>query len=596
MAILKIMCNGGTYRPTWYMRTTKGGNKLNVNLKVKIKGTVPTRIDENGEIRFDIWGEGDEAYRKSRDEALAEMERLAKRTRDGTSAVDREKRIFRLQTGHAVQEVKLADLPRLWRERPRTYTPTKEKMRAADMTFRRFTRFATNYAAKTGHECNTLETVTSEIALAFYEHEMKSFNETTVRGHMSTLSGAYALLVADDRKNPFDFLKRTREEAHRRSQRKAFTNETIHRLFEISREDAFFHPLIVTDACTGMRIGDVCNLEWSSVDLDNGIIRVTTSKTGEIASIPIFPPLHEVLTRLWESRATNEPKVFPEAASRYNYKTENGVFSRQGFIFRGFKAYIGMAFDKGEAPSELVEIDKDGRQIDSLSVDAVTQSIRNSTIEPNKQSRLINVYRLFHGGASYSKIAAEIGKRKGVVSQDLRDLEVLTGYRLRPGTTKNKYTNGGKTVAELIQSTRHRRIGKDGKVIGRRQVCDFGWHSFRTAFVTLVVEYGGVSPTLVKKIVGHANTSMTEDYDRLTHAHEMELVKRKMKDTAIGGKVKQIPVRETLDVSTEASRPALQVPKSSRTERLRELKEWYDSGLVSKQEYDEKRQSIIDEL
>ena len=66
------------------------------------------------------------------------------------------------------------------------------------------------------------------------------------------------------------------------------SREQVQSLFDLSREDKFFHPLIVTAACTGMRLGDVCNLKWSAVDLDAGSIVVTTTRTNQQIEIPMW--------------------------------------------------------------------------------------------------------------------------------------------------------------------------------------------------------------------------------------------------------------------------------------------------------------------
>lgn len=552
MAILKIMRTGSSYRPHWYARVTRNGKKVNVNLKIPIKGEVPTRADAEGRILFDVGGEGDAAFRRSRDAARAEMERMERKSKDGTSAADREKRILRLQTGRSMDGIRLADLPRIWRERMRSYVPNEKKMKDADATFRRFASFACTYAAKHGHECTTLDAVTPEIAKAFYDANLKTYADTTARGFMSTLAGAYAHCMGEDSQNPFTFLKRTREEAQRRAKRKAFTHEQVKRLLHIAENDSFFHPLIVTAACTGMRIGDVCNLEWDAVNFNDGVTKVTTSKTGETAWIPLFPPLRTVLKRIWESRTDDNPKVFPDAAHRYNFKTDRGVHSLQGHIFNGIKPYIGLCLlaDQKQTEAETLEITSDGRTSNELSVDSVTKAVRASTMQMPKQDRLIKVFSLYSAGRSYREIASELGgtSTKGSVSDDLRAIEELMGRTIRPGRSSNKYTKSGPSVASLVQSTRRKRVGADGSRIGQRQICDYGWHSFRAAFATLAVEYGGISPTMVKKILGHSNAQMTEDYDRMTMGHEMELVKRRMAATVIGSS--ETPsIRETVDLS-----------------------------------------------
>jgi integrase len=65
--------------------------------------------------------------------------------------------------------------------------------------------------------------------------------------------------------------------------------------------------------CTAMRRGDCCLLKWDSIDLENGFITVETSKTGEVAEIPLFPRLRQEI----ENRRRQGKYVFPDAAELY---------------------------------------------------------------------------------------------------------------------------------------------------------------------------------------------------------------------------------------------------------------------------------------
>jgi integrase len=65
--------------------------------------------------------------------------------------------------------------------------------------------------------------------------------------------------------------------------------------------------------CTAMRRGDCCQVKWSSVDLKGGFITVETSKTGELAEIPLFPRLRKEI----EDRLQTGEYVFPDAAKMY---------------------------------------------------------------------------------------------------------------------------------------------------------------------------------------------------------------------------------------------------------------------------------------
>ena len=123
-------------------------------------------------------GKGDNAFEKSRKTALAalrDMEAAAKRTGD-TKAVkqaktaDLARRYYRAREGKSIEaaDVRLDELPALWRGLSRSYTPTAGRMEYYDSVFRRFAAFASAYAAEHGGTCDTLNTITPEIATAYF--------------------------------------------------------------------------------------------------------------------------------------------------------------------------------------------------------------------------------------------------------------------------------------------------------------------------------------------------------------------------------------------------------------------------------------------
>ena len=512
---LKIMKNAdGSARPTWYAQVTRNGKKVRVNLKVRIGGTIPT--DDAG--RFNVNGKGDQAFRDSRHAALVELKKM-KLDAGKLSAVDREKRIHRMQTGKAMKDTRLDELPALWRSLPRDTPATEARMLIYDKTFKRFADFAGKYAAEHGGVCETINTVTPEMAAAWFNELRTTYAWETVKNQMSLLSGAFKRWATNGEPNPFvQIIKKHKGQG--KVQRKPLTGDEIARVFECSRDDAFYHPLIVCAAATGMRLGDVCRLRWADVDLRGGFIDVVTAKAGVRITLPIFGALRKVLEARQAECADNEPFVFPAAAAKYNRPSERST------IIRGVKPFIARAVfgDKPE-PEAAVLI---GEEPPEQSVENVVAIIEGSRFAPNKKARVIDTYRRFMAGGSYADIAAATGRNKSQSSQDLQAVEELTGRRVRPG---DRYARNRKTVStarELIKRTRvEREIGKNAASI-------FGWHSFRTGFVSLAIQ-NGIPLEDVKKIVGHRTSQMTEDYYRPTAKHTAERVKKQMRGTVLEG-------------------------------------------------------------
>jgi integrase len=77
--------------------------------------------------------------------------------------------------------------------------------------------------------------------------------------------------------------------------RKPFSADELSMILKAAKSDPYIYPAVVIAACTAMRRGDCCLLLRSSVNLKDDFIRVKTIKTGEMAEIPVFALLREVL-------------------------------------------------------------------------------------------------------------------------------------------------------------------------------------------------------------------------------------------------------------------------------------------------------------
>lgn len=540
----------GNPRETWYARFTRNGGKVDVNLCVPIRGKVPTATDASGHTVFDVNGTGDAAFEKSRKAALAALEKMqaaAKRTGD-TQAVkqaktaDLARRYYRAREGKSIEAVdtRLDELPALWRSLPRDTPATEARMKIYDATFKRFAAFASAYAKAHGGVCETLNTITPEMAAAWFDELRGTYAWETVKNQMSLLSGAFRRWATSGEPNPFvQIIKRHRGQG--KIQRKPLTESEIAKVFECARDDGFFFPLIVCAAATGMRLGDVCRLKWADVDLRGGFIDCVTAKAGVRVTIPIFAELRKVLETQHAKCADDEPFVFPLAAAKYGKPSERST------VVRGVKPYIARAvFGDAPDPENAVLIGEDAPE---QSVDEVAAMIEGSRFAPQKKARVIDTYRRYMSGDSYAVITADTGRHKGQITQDLQAVEDLTGRRVRPGDRYASKRHTKCTTRTLIERTR------DERTVGMHRASIYGWHSFRTGFVVLAVE-NGVPLEDVQKIVGHTTARMTMDYYRPTKKHAAERVKRQMRGTVLDGRHKRIGATVDVTADTAAVVPA----------------------------------------
>ena len=94
--------------------------------------------------------------------------------------------------------------------------------------------------------------------------------------------------------------------------REPFTAQEAARLVEAAEGD--WRGAILLGATSGLRLGDVANLCWESVDLAGGLLRIETRKTGKSVVVPMHPDFAEWLSV--RPRGIGKAPVFPELAGK----------------------------------------------------------------------------------------------------------------------------------------------------------------------------------------------------------------------------------------------------------------------------------------
>lgn len=111
--------------------------------------------------------------------------------------------------------------------------------------------------------------------------------------------------------NPATKIETIKVRAADRGERRPFTLPELRKVLAVCSPE--WRGIVLAGLYTGQRLGDIANLTWSAVDLDQGVISFVTSKTGRRQHIPIAKPLLAYLEAL---PATDNPRefVFPKAA------------------------------------------------------------------------------------------------------------------------------------------------------------------------------------------------------------------------------------------------------------------------------------------
>jgi integrase len=463
----------------WYGRWTENGRVIVHNLDVKVEGTRPCKGSESG----------DRLFLRSRSAAEDKLRQIARESHTRKHVEGLAQAVHVARTGHRVGTILLADVFSAWQDIPRKQVQLSAVyLSSIQGVFRRFVEFfTTRYPS-----VKDLSGITYEMASAFLASERarnisgRSFNfglsllRSTFR-HLRRQAG-----IVD---NPFDEIVSQDEATVHRI---PFTPAELRTILEVVKQDDFCRPLFVTGICTAMRRGDVCQLRWTEVDMDNRFITVNTSKTGVKVSIPMFNMLWDELNKL---PRTGE-FCFPEQALMYQ-TNQSGIALRLARVFEAAGFVDPDVADVGKAEGDR---SKKGKKPPVEVLDDAEMLLRGrpcilgcKEYTSKVCDNMLRIFERYMSGATLTDLMQEFNLSKAGAGTYLGRIEKVVQF---PVVRKRR----PKAVVKSVGASHVRRHGL--KKVNQR-----GFHAFRASWVTIALT-AGVPVDLVRKVTGHTTVEM----------------------------------------------------------------------------------------
>jgi len=187
-----------------------------------------------------------------------------------------------------------------------------------------------------------LSILTPTLIRQWRDHLAAKLAPKTVNNMLRVLGVALAHAESSEQieRNPMSKVKTVRQDSVNRS---SFSIPQLKSLLKSSEGE--WHGMILAGLYTGQRLRDVATLKWSSVDMDERTILITTNKTKRVVSIPIANPLYDYLASLPSPIQPGLP-VFPKAYETVAVQDRTSTLSNQ---FHNIMVAAGIAEKRSKA-------------------------------------------------------------------------------------------------------------------------------------------------------------------------------------------------------------------------------------------------------
>ena len=490
----------GELLPFWYMGYTKDGSTYYVPL-CKWEGNPPAsgKAIDTGDEEFEksrkkAEGLKDEKFKEVvKDKNLSEEE-LSYLT---TTLTRHKLRKYQQQfNSKVIAKPKSAggDYP-LWRDFLKEIGGIGALKCAEDQRQRlkrRLEVFSDFILERKGKQKVDLDAVSKEDLQSFLDHLQNDlkFTANTWNKYLITLRRVFKELVpySDCCKFLMKNVKRRKKDT---ISREIFSNEEVLSIVAMADQLGYqlIKRLVILAVCTGLRLVDLCLLEWKSIDLQKNSIDLRTRKTkGKVENFPMWPLLSTILREL-RAMCPHPPSpqdyVLPEAAAQY--KRNPSVLLDQ--LHRVFLA-LGYSQTDDEA-AELVAAGTEGNQLECNCLDLcepketlerVKTALASDACKWSEYRKGMGLHYLeaYLSGQSIIQIASAEGKSAGGISDYLKELSVLSGVEIiRQPLWKR-----------LASQSQHGGLRSGASTQRAKAASLRGWHSFRGTFVMAAKEAG----------------------------------------------------------------------------------------------------------
>jgi len=149
--------------------------------------------------------------------------------------------------------------------------------------------------------------------LAKGDNPDKERSPATVVRYLAVLSHLFTIAVIEWGWLEDNPMRKVRKPKEPRGRVRALSDDERKALLDACEKSSnkYIYPVVVLALSTGMRQGEIMNLRWQDVDIENGLITLHDTKNNERRSVPLMSKALEVLKEYGKVRHLDTDLLFP---------------------------------------------------------------------------------------------------------------------------------------------------------------------------------------------------------------------------------------------------------------------------------------------
>lgn len=138
---------------------------------------------------------------------------------------------------------------------------------------------------------------------------------STVLRYMAVLSHAFTIAMKDWGWIDDNPLRKVTKPKEAKGRVRFLSDEERERLLAACKGSScsYLYPIVVLAVSTGMRYGEIINLQWRQIDLGRGRLILHDTKNGERRNVPLVGHAYDVISQLSKVRRIDTGLLFPNA-------------------------------------------------------------------------------------------------------------------------------------------------------------------------------------------------------------------------------------------------------------------------------------------